>query len=76
MNPAPLLIRAAKLHGKLYAELLKADSASAQRERETGTVPQAWRDKRRRMGRALDEARREFSRELARARNEFWRKGE
>lgn len=68
-----ILTAAARLHGQLYADILRADIAIARRQRDEPPVPQAWRNKRRRMGRELDVARREFSRVLERARREFWK---
>lgn len=68
-----LITRAHHLHGKAYADLLRADIAIARRLRDTGSVPQAWQAKRRRLGRALDRERAAFARELERARRRFWR---
>jgi hypothetical protein len=73
VNPDDLIARAEILHGPRYTELLKADMEIAQRQRDNPPVPEAWKAKRRRMGRRLDSDRVEFERERERMRREFWR---
>ena len=68
-----LLSLAHTTQGELYADLLRADIAIARRKRDTGTVPQAWLNKRRRIARELDRERARFERERQEARSRFWR---
>jgi len=68
-----LLSIAILTHGQLYADLLRADIEIARRRRDTGTIPQAWLAKRRRMGRAYDAELARFEMDLLRARREFWK---
>lgn len=47
-NLEALITRAAHLHGQLYADLLRADIAIAERQRDNPPVPAAWIAKRQR----------------------------